>query len=250
MQSNINEYQFTNLLDAAEENYVRNNWQPLSIKDLLCLISNFENRSIQNGRQLIDIIIESLSHLEQELHGETPASIFLWNEWRNNGNESGNNVFRPKEENRLSDFIKLHLIRDIKQRGIVINREVEIRPSIGNKRGEITDLRVDAICKESNKPDSVITVIIETKGSWNAELRTAMKTQLRDRYLFRNQCKNGLYLVGWYLCDQWDSSDHRKTKSMKFKNIENAKKYFNKQVEDLSDYSYNLSSYVLDITLD
>ena len=47
------------------------------------------------------------------------------------------------------------------------------------------------------------------KGCWNAELNTAMVSQLVNRYLKDNQCHHGLYLVGWFQCSEWDQSDWR-----------------------------------------
>ncbi len=47
-----------------------------------------------------------------------------------------------------------------------------------------------------------VRVITELKGFWHPEVKTAMETQLRDRYLRENQCGHGLYLVMWFLCDK------------------------------------------------
>ena len=70
--------------------------------------------------------------------------------------------------------------------------------------GERTDIHIDAVAPGT--PD-LLTAIIEVKGCWHRELRVAMQTQLRDRYLRDNRCRHGLYLVGWYLCPQWDQTD-------------------------------------------
>jgi hypothetical protein len=118
---------------------------------------------------------------------------------------------RPKEEDKLSDDIVLHLRDDLGRHGLVINREVVIRK--GEKpggAGERTDILVQAIRKvsEDGKAD-VITVIIECKGSWNAHLMSDIRDQLRNRYLVDNDCRHGIYIVGWYMCSQWDSTDPR-----------------------------------------
>jgi len=55
-----------------------------------------------------------------------------------------------------------------------------------------------------------LTAIIEVKGCWNPELAHAMQTQLVDRYLRGWDCRYGIYVVGWFACDQWDSADTRK----------------------------------------
>ena len=39
----------------------------------------------------------------------------------------------------LADFVKVHLDKDLKQRGVVVNREVEIHRPAGASVGERTD---------------------------------------------------------------------------------------------------------------
>ena len=83
--------------------------------------------------------------------------------------------WKPADENTLSRFLLGHLSERLRNRGIVINREVEVRP------GEETDLHIVALSKE--KADEVqFTVIVEVKGCWHRELDTAMETQLVRRY--------------------------------------------------------------------
>jgi predicted NACHT family NTPase len=234
----------------SDTNVRRNSWVPLSPKELLLLIKEPKNRQIQNGEQLIDLIIESLCRLEQELHGETPSVVFLWNEWTSK-NETGETKkhFRPKEENRLSDFIKLHFVRDIQNNGIVINREVEIRPTIGNKPGEETDIRVDVIKSlSSSEEKDIVSVIIETKGCWNNDLDTDMKNQLVNRYLLDNRCQNGLYLVGWYNCSQWDDADYKKTRC-KYRTIEELRHAMYVQTQELSKCGHVIKTFTLDVSL-
>ena len=95
------------------------------------LILDEEHRLVQTGDQLLAVVLESLERLQEELQGETPAIRFLWNE--------DPSRLRPKEESALSDYVKRHLQRDLVQRAIVINREVEIRPA-GPGVGERTDI--------------------------------------------------------------------------------------------------------------
>ena len=125
-------------------------------------------------------------------------------------------VSRPKDENHFSDYVKRHLESDLKGRGIVALREVEIRRGEGDGKGERTDIHVTGIVHglESGKFDQV-RVIIEVKGSWHAEVDTAMQTQLVDRYLKDNECQHGIYLVGFFHCPQWDKNDGRYKSSRK-----------------------------------
>ena len=83
---------------------------------------------------------------------------------------------RPKDEDHFSNYIKRHLSDDLNRQGIISNREVQIR------RGEFTDIRVDAVRKVShNDPLDLVTVIVEAKGCWNKGVKTDMAVQLRNR---------------------------------------------------------------------
>ncbi len=114
-------------------------------------------------------------------------------------------LYRPLEEEEISDYIKRHLDTHLKARGIIANREVQI------SRGERTDIHISAIRydERGNEYDQV-TVIIEVKGCWNDEWDSAMEKQLVNRYLRGNSCRDGLYLVAWFMCESWDSEgDYR-----------------------------------------
>ena len=55
-----------------------------------------------------------------------------------------------------------------------------------------TDIHVDAtVPGRKRRTDERMSVIVEVKGNWHRELDSAMQTQLRDRYLKGNSCKNG-----------------------------------------------------------
>lgn len=221
----------------AEDLTRRATWKPQKPRDILQLIFEQDKRLVQNGNQLIDVLIESLRRLELELQGETPAAVFLWNE------------NKPKDENDFSNYVKLFLDRDLKSRGIIINREVELRRSYGGKAGERTDIHVDAVLKQPNGDayDS-ITAIIEVKGCWHNEVKTAIKTQLVERYLADNPYPYGLYLIGWFNCQQWDSADSRKSKAPKM-SLDKARAYFNSQAEELTSSRCKVRAYVLDTAL-
>src|SRR5258708_26860747 len=199
------------------------------------MVQDKERRLAQNGEQLLAVVMESLVRLQETLHGETPARIFLWNELPA-GDESQKR-YRPKDENSLSDYVKLHLERDLKQRGIIVLREVEIRRAMGGDPGERTDLYVDAYVPgpDHTKID-ILTVIIEVKGCWHREVETAMQTQLVERYLKDNPGRHGLYLIGWFNCPRWDRTDYRKDDAPQI-NLEEAQAQYTQQAERLTAQS-------------
>lgn len=230
------------LADAREINR-RRTWAPVRPSDILNIAENEERRLVQSGEQLLDVVIESLRRLEEKLHGETPAAVDLWNEVKPG-------VYRPVTENDLSNYVKRHFDYDLKERGIIANREVQIRQSEGTFRGQNTDILIDALTRDARgEVFDQITLIVETKGCWNRGLDQAMDTQLKDRYLKDNQSQFGLYLVGWFSCAQWDDRDPRKkicaktTKAEALRNLEN-------QAATLSRGGAALRAFVLDTGLD
>ena len=94
----------------------------------------------------------------------------------------------------------------------------------------------------------VVAVIVEVKGCWNAELKTGMACQLRDRYLADNDCRHGLYVVGWYACPQWDVSDPRQKKTPRMP-IAEMRALLAAQATNLSAGGVTLRSIVADLSL-
>lgn len=145
--------------------------------------------------------------------------------------------------------MKSHLDEDLKQKGVIVNREVEIRRGERTGKGERTDIHVAAISRGSSGEEyDRVSVIIEAKGCWNKDLNLAMKTQLVDRYLKDNRCQHGLYLVGWFNCDQWDDNDYRKQQTPKL-SIEEARKQFEAQAAELSQSDVQVKAFVMNTAL-
>lgn len=188
-------------VQEAEAHTRRQTWKPLEPQQIIALAQDRQRRYVENGRQLLGVLVESLEHLQEALQGENPAAIELWD---NRGN-ARNPAWCPVDELRLSDWIARHLREQLSGRGIVVNREVQIR------RGQQTDIHIDAVVPgDRGQAAGAVSAIIEVKGCWNPELATAMETQLVGRYLKDNHCPNGLYLVGWFNCDRWSAGDCRK----------------------------------------
>nr|WP_277989578.1 NACHT domain-containing protein [Corallococcus sp. NCSPR001] len=223
----------------VQNNFRTENWHPPGPRQLLTLLVSPQARIVQSAAQLLDVIVESLGRLQAELHGETPALEFLWNEWKEEG---GPVRFKPKKENLLSDWIKRHLAQELAGRRIVVNREVEIRPTEPLRPGQRTDLLVQAFASEREAP---ISVIIEVKGCWNTGLWTAMREQLVDRYLAENACQHGIYLVGWYACAHWDETRAHPTEGRAIPQ-DRARQWLQEQATELSRGNVQVRSFVLD----
>jgi hypothetical protein len=143
------------------------------------------------------------------------------------------------------------LEEDLKQRGVIAKREVEIRRRHGDEGvaapGERVDLQVDAFVSLPNgEIHDCVSAIIEVKGCWNKHLDIAMQTQLVDRYLKDNSCQHGLYLIGWFNCKQWDTKDSRKHPKL---SIEEARQKFETQAAELSKQGVKVKAVVLNTSL-
>jgi hypothetical protein len=217
---------------TARQNMLRKTWVPLSPPIFLQFSRHRGARLIRSADDLLEIILESLEKLQEKLQGKSFMARFLWD------------GLRPKVEEDLSDWIKVHLDEELRAAGIVALREVQI------ERGEKTDLHVTAQVPgfEPNTWEPV-SVIIEVKGSWHPKVRTAMKGQLVETYLKNNgDCRHGLYLVGWYRCDGWDSVDSR-ARAHKTWTWEAAKQELPAQAESLSQEGRTVRAFLLDARL-
>ncbi len=225
----------------AENVARRHTWVPPKPENIIKLGADRQRRFVENGDQLLEAITESLQRLEAKLQGETPAAFELWNE---EVKQRKKRVW-PKDENRFSDKVKVHLAEDLNERGIILGREVVIRDSTGGAPGERVDIHVDAVVQPSTGGIvDVITAIIEVKGCWNPELNKAMETQLVNRYLKESGCEHGLYLVGWFNCAQWDSG--RQAPSMA---LDGARAQFDTQAATLSQGGRTVKAFVMNTAL-
>ncbi len=208
---------------------------PVKPSDILKLAADQELRVVQSGDQLLDVIIDSLKRLQEKLRGEITIAQFLW--------EGSKDAPKPKNEAALCDFIKWQLEEDLRGRGVIVNREVQIH------RGGHTDIYVNAVVPRQGKDFyDAVSVIIEAKGCWNPELDNAMETQLLSRYLTDNRCQHGLYLVGWFNCDLWDNNDYRKKQAPKLK-TDDAQRQFDTQGEKLAAKGKIVKALVINTSL-
>jgi hypothetical protein len=229
-------------LEEAESLARASTWSPVSPRDFLALVLDRDKRFVENGVQLVQVILESLDRLQLKLHEELPAAEDLWNTEKRR--------FTPKDEQQVADYIARHLREDLRHRGVIVNREVQIRRRTDwGRKGQRTDIHVDAVAPPGPNGDSdKLHAIVEVKGNWNAELLDAMETQLRDRYLRKNRCKNGLYLPIWFASMEWSDKDSRKKLRSRMALAE-AQKFFASQAAKLSTDGYWIRSYVLDVAL-
>jgi hypothetical protein len=193
------------LLEAEQTMRIRT-WQPLMPHEVIAVTASAEVMLVQSARQLEEILVRTLRKYERHLHGEQTPVRALWD-------RQANGSLRPVDEDALSDHVRLFLKHELVDSGIVANREVEIGRVPGARLGRRTDIKVEALSKSDAGRYSVITAVIETKGCWNAELLTAMTTQLVNDYMIRLATPAGIYLVGWFDKPKWDAGDARRART-------------------------------------
>lgn len=231
---------YTVVLHAQNE-MLRKTWLPPSPGEILSLARNSDNRLIITPNQLLDVLLESLERLQREdLRGETGRAKFLWN-------ETPEHKWRPKDEPSLSDYIKGFLQGDLKDRGIIVNREVEVYRPAGAGKGPATDIHVDVIVPSPNNRLH-LKAVIEVKGCWNPQLKTSIQAQLIDKYLQGPDCQHSIYLVDWFDPKDWDDNDYRKKNAPQW-TIHEMREFFTQQAAQHSTAERTLRSFVLDGSL-
>ncbi len=235
----------------AREQMLRHTWTPPAAAQVLALCSRPRSRLVRSAVELQDLLLEALDEIDTELQDETPAAPELWN--LPTSPHDRNTPTRPKSEEHLSDWLKRRLNERLTDRGIVAMREVEIRRGEGTGAskgaGEQTDLHV-ITCVPGMVEGSYeqVRVIIEVKGCWHPDLKNAMSTQLVDRYLEDNTCQHGIYVVGWFQCNQWDDGDQRKVRTPAW-TLTDARRNFEEQAKLLSTPTRQVRASVLNTAL-
>jgi len=187
---------------SARTSKRRRLWTPPTPQTVLVLAAHGEARLVSDANDLMEVVLESLGRLQVQLTQSTlPRSEELWN-W--DGADTRRRNFRHRDEAFLSNYIARWLRDDLDHRGIVIGREVQ--PRLGQR----TDIHVTAMPRrDASSSLQNVTVVIEVKGCWNVEVRTAVDGQLVGDYLRLNGLTHGIYLVGWFVCDKWDNSQNK-----------------------------------------
>ncbi|MCX7050263.1 MAG: hypothetical protein NTX50_32860, partial [Candidatus Sumerlaeota bacterium] len=146
----------------------------------------------------------------------------------------------------IAAFHPLILHGNLVNKGIIINREVEVYRHHSQGVGKRTDIHIDAISTSGAAVSSKrLTAVIEVKGCWNTELNTAMETQLAAEYLRVPSPGRGLYVVCYFASRRWDPEDTRKyTES-----IQNLRDALAIQAKSVSKNGIAVCSYVLDFTM-
>ena len=216
-------------LSLAERAMRTASWSPLSAKEVLALADKPNLKLVTSPADLCEVLAAALEKFAAELHGAQTPVRDLWDR------QGTKNIFRPIDENALSDVITRYLRNELGSAGIFANREVEVRRAPGAPVGQRTDILVNAVRRRADgELFDPIAAVVETKGCWNSELFTALESQLFRNYMVPLRAGAGIYLVGWFDADKWDPEDSRRDRVSKM-HISEAKAQLDRQADALPD---------------
>ncbi|MBX3157654.1 MAG: hypothetical protein KF773_16905 [Deltaproteobacteria bacterium] len=175
-------------LAMMEVRAAQTEWQPPTPDMLLALVEDATRSFAEVPEELGEMVVESLRRLDQRLNGcETPMAELLWNI---------QDTATPKDETALSNLIRNHLVGDLVERRLVINREVEVHPA-STGLGRRPDVHIVGV-----RPDGIqLTVYVEVKRCDNRNRGDAIESQLIQQYLRPTSNRVGIYVVGHYDCN-------------------------------------------------
>jgi hypothetical protein len=239
-------------LAQAHERLLYATWTPTGADSLIKMLVDRRKRHVGTPEQLAAVVIESLKEIQVELQGTPPTASLLWDHWLDRGatpepmkRKAKPLAQRAKDEETLSDFIAVALRTRIQQRNIIVNREVQIR------RGQETDIHIEALSSISTSNEvRVARVIVEVKGCWNQQLKTDIQNQLVERYPKRTPDSAGIYLVGWFRCQNWrEPPGSRRFRQTPAWSIEKARSFFEARAAELTQSGQLVQAIVLDTGL-
>ncbi|MHB1658344.1 MAG: NACHT domain-containing protein [Acidithiobacillus sp.] len=217
-------------LSRAELSFRMKTWSPLTPKEIFALTDQPNSRLITSAGDLLHILEDTLAKFATELHGAQTPVRDLWDR------QSGGDIYRPIDENGLSDVIVRYLRRELEGKGIFANREVEVTRRPSAPVGQRTDILINTLRRTINgQAFDPIAAVIEVKGGWNSTLFTAMESQLVQDYMVRFSAPVGIYLVGWFDTAHWDGDDYRRRSQERYGTIADVRDRLNQQAMVRSD---------------
>jgi HEAT repeats len=205
-----------------------------SAGDVLRVLAGDSRQPLDAG-DLERIVLQALNRIQRSLQTSQPAaSPELWNTRPTN---------TPKDEGELSNWLIRRLEAELGPE-LALTRESLLRGG-GKGRGKSGDILVTA---PSPKGDERLRLLIEVKGSWEANVQSRMNTQLASEYMDETGITHAIYLVFWFDRSKWDSNDYRYAKST-FKTAEAARDFFDDQATTLSQRGRQVRAMVLDGSL-
>lgn len=200
--------------DAAK--IARQQWKPLSVDEIGALLRDNGRALVRGSSELLQRVVEVFEDLQKDLGSDVAIAA----RFRNDNGE-------PKNEDAISTELR-RVIADALSEAVT-DREPCVNPLEGAKSAK-ADIKVEV------PGEPLARVVIEVKGSWNREARTALKSQLVGKYLQR-EFRHGLHLVVWF------DDDH----ISKFRPVAALRSTLRQDAQELADDLSEVETFVLEV---
>jgi len=227
-------------LRLSTERWRMKSWNPPTIADVTRLLLDPKAHLVTTSEDLLEVVIDSLRRLQSRITDTAnPLVDDFWFIGRL-GNTDHNHG--PHSEEHVARRIAGWLQDDLQSRHpAVINREVVPRWR------QRTDITVEAPLRSGNET-LVPKVIIEIKGNWHPEVRTACGTQLVNTYLHNQPNAAGIYLVLWFGAGHLPGADNPRSNRLRSRDLSSASAEITELVANQRD-TFTVQGFVLDCTL-
>lgn len=229
----------TREIREAEETHRGQQWEPLRATDLTRMLDDRRARLVRSSADLADLVGQSITSAAEEL---TRTGHLLWNYSGRRGAEQ----WRPRSEPDVGAWLTERLAERLARSGVVVNREVLVRQTSSSGLGLTVDIQADAPAGTAQGIEPA-RCRIELKGNWNRDLMTAMRTQLAEDYLLRDNLSHGIYVTAWFDPRLWndDSDSRRQQAATRARDI--TEQQLATKAEALLELSLQVRSVIIDI---
>jgi hypothetical protein len=176
-------------------------WAPLAPHEVREVLEHPHKRVITSEAQLARVLLDGLDAVASDIGQDTNHRAAYWHR-----QYDPKGTYIPADEPEFMAQLSWHLSTLI--RGVSLRSEVELNHRLADVAGSEAD--IEAIARDGERE---ICVIIEGKGIWHPKVRTAIKTQLHNRYLTGAHSHTGIYLVAAYSGELWLQADSRRAKA-------------------------------------
>nr|WP_271212524.1 hypothetical protein [Rhodococcus wratislaviensis]GLK39070.1 hypothetical protein GCM10017611_59400 [Rhodococcus wratislaviensis] len=215
-------------------------WEPVALSHLDELAAERTSRLVRSEADLFAATRAAFDAIQKRLTGDTPSSSLLWD----------THSQRPKVEDEVSDYLRNELQSMLQRRGVIVNREVQVRRVRQSGMPERTDLRIEAnSSRENSEQGELITIVGEVKGCWNRDIETSIKTQLVDRYMADIHTNVGVYIAVWFDLESWTEDDSRRSKAAKYGSAQGLRTALEAKAAEQTDAGREIAVVVLDASL-
>jgi hypothetical protein len=173
-------------------------WAPLAPHEVREILEYPHRRVITSEAQLAQVLLDGLDAVTHDIRQDTNHRAAYWHRQL----EPKGTVI-PFDEPEFMAQLSWHLSTVVS--GVSLRSEVELNHGLADVPGSEADIEATA-----HNGGREISVVIEGKGIWHSHVRTAITTQLHDRYLTGARSYTGIYVVAAYRGERWLQKDYRR----------------------------------------